>query len=142
MRARFVGDPRHHGSGPEVLRAFGLLYVKGEWRDVSDATDHAIGKMKINNHFEIDDGTADKPDIADLSKAAPSSAPRKPITIPENWRKEHHARRIAWARDISQAVVDTANEADRLIEEYLSKSRKSDVADGSDDDDFSDLDEY
>jgi hypothetical protein len=53
MRARFVGDPRYDGDGPERLIAFGLDFVKGEWRDVPD---DVAGLLSGHTHFEMDDG--------------------------------------------------------------------------------------
>ncbi len=48
MRARFIGDPNDGGSGPQQLTCWGVEFVKGEWRDV---TDDRFGR---HSHFEFD----------------------------------------------------------------------------------------
>jgi hypothetical protein len=48
MRARFIGDPNDNGSGPDTITVFGVEFVKGEWRDV---TDDRFGR---HSHFEFE----------------------------------------------------------------------------------------
>ncbi len=51
MKARFIGDPRSEGEGPEHVECFGLLFIKGEFRDVpGDLAEKIAG----HNHFEIE----------------------------------------------------------------------------------------
>jgi hypothetical protein len=47
MRARFVGDPNDNGSGPSEIRAYGLDFEKGVWREVPD--DFPLH----HSHFEV-----------------------------------------------------------------------------------------
>lgn len=70
MRARFVGDPRYDGDGPERLTALGVDFVKGEWRDVPD---DVAGRLSGHSHFEVDavpEGAEPIGDWRALDKAA------------------------------------------------------------------------
>lgn len=74
MKARFIGDPRHDGEGPEQITCFGLAFVKGEWREVPDG----MPKIAGHSHFEIEQSAAAEPvpeRVSDLD--APASAPVK-----------------------------------------------------------------
>lgn len=65
MKARFIGDPRHDGEGPEVVTLLGLSFVKGEWTPVPGKAAAVLAK---HTHFEIDadrDGEAD-PSVDEL----------------------------------------------------------------------------
>lgn len=56
MRARFIGDPNDGLSGPQQLVCWGVEFVKGEWRKVTDK------RFASHTHFEFDandDGKAD-----------------------------------------------------------------------------------
>ncbi len=50
MKARFVGDPNDHGSGPERITVFGVEFVKGEWTTVTNR------RLRTHSHFEFKDG--------------------------------------------------------------------------------------
>ena len=57
MRARFVGDPKRNGHGPDVAKAFGLLFPKGQWVSI-DGNAMALAKLPNNNHYEVDNKPA------------------------------------------------------------------------------------
>ena len=48
MRARFVGDPNDGGGGPDEITVWGVPFVKGEWRAVTD------GRFARHSHFETE----------------------------------------------------------------------------------------
>lgn len=51
MRARFVGDPRNGGDGPENLTHLGVAFTKGKWEPVSAE----VGSNLSNHtHFEVE----------------------------------------------------------------------------------------
>ena len=56
MRARYIGDPKRAGEGPEVTTTFGLTFLKGAWVNITDPV--AIRKLSNNTHFEVDKGSA------------------------------------------------------------------------------------
>lgn len=57
MLARFIGDPRNGGDGPRLVSTFGLDFIKGDWRDVSD---ECALKLVGNDHFEVEGLTVAK----------------------------------------------------------------------------------
>lgn len=59
MRARFIGDPRNGGEGPDLLTAQRVEFVKGEWTAVSASV---ANKLLSNNHFEVDTDGDDVPE--------------------------------------------------------------------------------
>lgn len=64
-RARYIGDPRHGGQGPDAVNSCNYSFVKGEWREIDAA---AAERLSKNNHFELDgddDGEAD-PALAEV----------------------------------------------------------------------------
>lgn len=58
MRARFVGDPRHDGEGPETVNVSGFSFVKGVWTPV---TAQAAAMFARSSHFEVDTDGDGKP---------------------------------------------------------------------------------
>ena len=74
MRARFVGDVKRNGEGPEVIQAFGLAFLKGAWVGVDDLDPVSLRKLQGNSHFEVSEGKAGKGQPA---AAAPAAAPAK-----------------------------------------------------------------
>lgn len=60
MRARFVGDVKRNGEGPEVIQAFGLAFLKGAWVGVDDLDPVSLKKLQGNSHFEVGEGKAGK----------------------------------------------------------------------------------
>lgn len=75
MRARFVGDPKQKGHGPDVAKAFGLLFPKGQWVSI-DGNAMALAKLPNNSHYEVD------------SKPAPAAKPaEKPQETPQQPRR-------------------------------------------------------
>lgn len=64
-KARYIGDPRHDGAGPDEVDSCGHRFVKNEWTEVSAA---AAARLSVNNHFEIDtDGDGEPgPTVEDL----------------------------------------------------------------------------
>lgn len=64
MKARFVGDPNDHGSGPQTVSVWGVEFVKGEWRSVSSA------QFATHSHFEFDaDGDGeDDPSVGEMKE--------------------------------------------------------------------------
>jgi hypothetical protein len=49
-RFRFIGDPRHDGDGPDVLRAHGYAFPKGEAVEVTDEA--VAARLAKSSHFE------------------------------------------------------------------------------------------
>ena len=74
MRARFVGDVKRNGEGPEVIQAFGLAFLKGAWVGVDDLDPVSLRKLQGNSHFEVSEGKAGKGQPA---AEAPAAAPAK-----------------------------------------------------------------
>lgn len=64
--------------------------------------------------IEIDDAPA-------TPEAPFDSLPR--YVIPADWRSEHHLKRMRLARQIAGQDVNTADEADRIIEAELNRQR-------------------
>ncbi len=50
-QARYIGDPRHDGQGPDEVDSCNYHFVKGEWREINAA---AAARLTNNNHFEVD----------------------------------------------------------------------------------------
>jgi hypothetical protein len=75
MRARFVGDVKRNGEGPEVIQAFGLAFLKGAWVGVDDLDPVSLKKLQGNSHFEVGEGKAGKGQPA--AAAAPAAEPVK-----------------------------------------------------------------
>lgn len=62
MRARFVGDPRFGGEGPETLNWLGVSFTKGKWAPVSAE----IGaRLSNNSHFEVEPFNGADPELFD-----------------------------------------------------------------------------
>lgn len=51
MRARFVGDPRNGGEGPESLSQYGVSFTKGIWEPVSAEVG---SRLSNHTHFEVE----------------------------------------------------------------------------------------
>lgn len=49
MKAQFIGDPRHNGDGPAVLRLHGVDFPKDQWVDPIPASLEA--KLPGHSHF-------------------------------------------------------------------------------------------
>lgn len=155
MRARFVGDPKRKGEGPEVLSAFGLTFLKGAWIGVDSLAPALLKKLKGNSHFELDEGKAASGQPQRPAPVAPTPpAPQKtetPETVPPDWRDKHHSTRLKWARSLGGSPTNVA-EADAIIEKHLAapvaapaepEQVKPSIVDPpakGDDDDWSDLD--
>lgn len=55
-RARYIGDPRFNGQGPDEVNSCNFHFVKGEWTEINA---EAARRLANNNHFEVDtDGEA------------------------------------------------------------------------------------
>ena len=79
MRARFVGDVKRNGEGPEVIQAFGLAFLKGAWVGVDDLDPVSLKKLQGNSHFEVGEGKAGKGQpVAAAPVAEPVKRGRKP----------------------------------------------------------------
>jgi len=50
-QARYIGDPRHDGQGPDEVDSCNFHFVKGEWTEINA---EAAARLANNNHFEID----------------------------------------------------------------------------------------
>lgn len=50
-KARYIGDPRHDGEGPDQVESCNHAFTKGEWTEVSA---EAARRLANNNHFEVD----------------------------------------------------------------------------------------
>lgn len=61
MRAKFIGDPRHGGEGPDTITLYGVAFPKGEWVEPIPAALEA--KLPGNNHFETDSVAGDWADM-------------------------------------------------------------------------------
>lgn len=157
MRARFIGDPRHDGRGPDTITVFGLTFRKnGEWVDIS-ASPVAMKKLPGHSHFEVSQGIVAKPKAvpapAPVKAAAPApkpveaSPPPSPAPaveeIPADWADAHHTKRIAWAKRLSGGEVKTVAIADAIIAAHLTPKEAPKPAEPPveepDDDGFSDL---
>lgn len=55
-QARYIGDPRFDGQGPEEVRSCNHSFVKDEWINISE---EAAVRLSKNNHFEVKDGEAE-----------------------------------------------------------------------------------
>lgn len=78
MRARFIGDVKRGGQGPEAINAFGLDFRKHEWVDVSGLDAVSLRKLTGNDHFEFD-GSGKAPAAAPAPAAeAPKRRGRPP----------------------------------------------------------------
>ncbi|CAN7308755.1 hypothetical protein LJR164_001629 [Phenylobacterium sp. LjRoot164] len=75
MKARFVGDPRRNGEGPDVMHLYGVDFPKGEW--VGDLPRVLEAKLPGNNHFETSDGLS----VGGVSDIVPGQT--YTITVPE-----------------------------------------------------------
>ena len=84
MRARFVGDVKRNGEGPEVIQAFGLAFLKGAWVGVDDLDPVSLKKLQGNSHFEVGEGKAGKgqPAATATPAAEPVKRGRKPTKPP------------------------------------------------------------
>lgn len=71
MKARFIGDPRHNGDGPEQITCFGLSFIKGEWRDVGE---EELPRLIGHSHFEIKEA-ASEPVPERITDLDPAPAP-------------------------------------------------------------------
>ena len=82
MRARFVGDVKRNGEGPEVIQAFGLAFLKGAWVGVDDLDPVSLRKLQGNSHFEVSEGKAGKGQpAAEAPAAAPAKRGRKAAAV-------------------------------------------------------------
>lgn len=50
-QARYIGDPRFNGQGPDEVDSCTFHFVKGEWTEINAA---AAARLANNNHFEVD----------------------------------------------------------------------------------------
>jgi len=76
MRARYIGDPRDNGGGPEEFVFFGALFLKGEWREIEP---DVAARVSGHSHFEVEGAAtaAPRPErITDLDPP-PRPKPRK-----------------------------------------------------------------
>ncbi len=140
MRARYIGNPKRAGEGPEVTSTFGLTFLKGAWVSLDGADPAAIRKLSNNPFFEVDRGKA-----ATGQPTATVAAPPKVESeeIPANWREAHAQTRRKWARQIGADPANVA-EADAAIEKHLAAKAADAPAvvdpPGGGDDDWGDLD--
>tara|TARA_X000001316_G_C922179_1_gene37076 strand:+ start:1176 stop:1571 length:396 start_codon:yes stop_codon:yes gene_type:complete len=123
MQARFIGDPRNDGAGPEGIVLWGHAFRKGEWTSVENT--ELFARLENNNHFETRTGKAAKSAPEPVKEADPDlEIPHRGETkeegkIPANWRDLHHSTRIKLAKELDPDLapsINTVAEADELIE--------------------------
>lgn len=95
MRAKFIGDPRHDGHGPNVISFHGVDFPKGVW--VDEIPEALFGKLTENSHFETEGGL--------VGKVAAIIAQAKP-----NPELLHSATTPPPAPEISPVTAETALE--------------------------------
>lgn len=76
MKARFVGDPADHFSGPDAITVWGVQFVKDKWREVDN------NRFATHSHFQTD---------ADEDGAPGPSVDELKYRLDEAGVKYHHA---------------------------------------------------
>ncbi|MBB03966.1 MAG: hypothetical protein CML03_00330 [Pseudooceanicola sp.] len=123
MQARFIGDPRNDGAGPEGIVLWGHAFRKGEWTAVENA--ELFARLEKNNHFETRKASVAEPAPKPVFATDPDleiphrGAPKPEGKIPSNWRDLHHSTRIKLAKELDPDLassINSAAEADDLIE--------------------------
>jgi hypothetical protein len=85
MKFRFIGDPNHNGSGPDILEKFDHVFTRSDWTDVEDK--EAIRKLLGHSHFEsfCDSTFPAKLAISDEREALIRDAEELGIVVDRRW---------------------------------------------------------
>lgn len=63
MRAKFIGDPRNGGEGPNVTTILGKTFRKDQWTPID--SEKVFRKLEGNSHFATEAGANDDADQAE-----------------------------------------------------------------------------